>query len=310
MADLTEFGDIQNKDYLLMAEGHILEARYFYFETHPNYDRELAIVFGGYEKCAPDYEIQRRTYPYYILEYSLKGQCTLKINATSHILTSGLVAGFAPGNPHHYTCDTQHEKFKGGHGSIDTHRPWEHFWLAFIGTRAGELFEQSTLAAKGAITGSPQTMQLMQSIIANGTKKTQNAQEICSSYLRILLLSLAESQNAEQPAASAAVATYHNCRKYIDDNFSSIVSPAQAADACGINIRYMSRLFKRYATLTPQEYIMRLKLNKAANLLLTSTLPVYKIAQAVGFDDPYHFSRNFKKLHELSPATYRNRHLS
>jgi AraC-like DNA-binding protein len=295
MDDVTKFNDIQNKNYRLMAEGHILEARYFYFETHPNYNRELAIVFGGYEKCAPDFDIQRRTYPYYILEYSLEGRCTLEINAVSHNLTSGIVAGFAPGNHHHYACDR----------SI----PWEHFWLAFVGAKAKNLFEKSTLYAKGAIVGSPNTMQLMQAIITNGTQKTQHAQEICSSYLRILLLSLGESRNAMRPVASVATATYHNCQKYIDENFSSLISPSQVADACGINVRYMSRLFKKYNTVTPQEYIMRLKLNKAVNLLLTSGLAINEIGHSLGFSDPYHFSRVFKRFHGLAPHHYRQLHM-
>jgi AraC-like DNA-binding protein len=295
MADNPKFDDILRKDYRLLAEGHILEARYFYFETHPNYDRELAIVFGGYEKCAPDFEIRRRTYPYYVLEYSIKGQCTLAINTTSHALKSGIVAGFAPGNPHHYACD----------GFF----PWEHLWLAFVGTKAKELFEKSGLFSKGAIVGSPHTMQLMQAIIANGTKKTQYAQEICSGYLRILLLSLAENRNTEQPTTSVAAATYHNCRKYIDENFSSLASPSQVADACGINVRYMSRLFKKYDTVTPQEYIMRLKLNKAVNLLLTSGLAINEIGYSLGFNDPYHFSRVFKRFHSLAPHHYRQLHM-
>ena len=295
MSDVIKFNDIRNKNYRLMAEGHILEARYFYFETHPTYNNELAIVFGGHEKCANDFEIRRRTYPYYVLEYCLEGRCTLEINSTAHTLSSGAIAGFTPGNPHHYACN----KIIG----------WEHFWLAFVGTKARELFEKSTLHSKGAVAGSPHTIQLIQAIIANGIQKKQYSQEICSSYLRILLLSLAESRNAEQPATSVAAATYHNCRKYIDENFSSLVSPSQVADACGINVRYMSRLFKKYNTVTSQEYIMRLKLNKAVNLLLTSGLAINEVGHALGFNDPYHFSRVFKRFHGLAPHHYRQMHM-
>jgi len=54
---------------------------------------------------------------------------------------------------------------------------------------------------------------------------------------------------------------------------------------------------------------MRLKLNKAASLLLTSSRPVHEVAAQVGFEDPYHFSRNFKKFHGLSPRNYRLAHI-
>jgi transcriptional regulator GlxA family with amidase domain len=71
----------------------------------------------------------------------------------------------------------------------------------------------------------------------------------------------------------------------------------------------MSSLFKRYSDNSPHEYLTRLKLNKAANMLLTSRLTIKEIAREVGFDDPYHFSRNFKKFHKLSPKYYRNIHI-
>jgi AraC-like DNA-binding protein len=295
MANLSEFRSLLKKDYELLAEGHVLDAQYFYFETHPDYDRELAIVFGGYERCACDFEIRRRTYPYYVLEYGIRGNCTLKISVTSHIIKNGVIAGFAPGNPHHYRCDPN--------------SPLEHYWLAFVGTKAKELFEKGTLLSKGSVRGSPNTMQLMQAIITHGIQKMPYAQEICSSFLRILLLSLPNNPDPEQQLTSTATASYQTCRRYIDENFSYITSPSQVADACGINVRYMSRLFKKYNTITPQEYITRLKLNKAVNLLLTSDLPVCKIALAVGFEDPYHFSRNFKQFHDTAPNHYRQMHM-
>ncbi|RKY06254.1 MAG: hypothetical protein DRP56_07760 [Planctomycetota bacterium] len=105
------------------------------------------------------------------------------------------------------------------------------------------------------------------------------------------------------------MATYLQCKRYIDDNFSKISSPQEVADQCGINPRYMSTLFKRHCHTPPHEYVMRLKLNKAANLLLASMLSVKEIAYQVGFDDPYHFSRSFKKFHGLSPKHYRYKHI-
>jgi hypothetical protein len=92
--------EIPSKTYELVSQGHIRKANYFYFETSPNIKQPLAIVFGGYEVCEPDFEIRRKTYPYYIIEFGLKGLCYLKINKTSHRLTYGTIAGFSPNTPH------------------------------------------------------------------------------------------------------------------------------------------------------------------------------------------------------------------
>ena len=117
--------------YLLATEGSIADSKYFFFEAEPNDSQEFTIVFGGYEKCAPDYEIKRKTYPYYVLEFPLKGRCQLTISGQSFELKKGTLAGFAPGMAHHYRCDPKN--------------PMEHIFVAFTGLPAKALFQKSTL---------------------------------------------------------------------------------------------------------------------------------------------------------------------
>jgi len=50
-------------------------------------------------------------------------------------------------------------------------------------------------------------------------------------------------------------------------------------------------------------------MNKAANLLLTTDFKIKDIAYHVGFYDPYHFSKIFKKNHGQSPKKYRSDHM-
>lgn len=286
---------IPTKTYALVSQGRVRKADYFYFETRPDNKQPLAIVFGGYEMCQKDFEIRRRTYPYYIIELGLKGLCNLTINNIAHRLTFGTLAGFSPGIPHHYKADAA--------------APFEHYWLAFVGTEAEDLFTKSSLARLGSINVGKDTISLIEQIIAHSRQKTPYAQQICSSYLRILLLSLPQAPAPPKANQSRATLTYQRCRKYIDENFSSINLPSQVASACDVNIRYMSRLFKLFGSTSPHDYISRLKLNKAANMLLASNLSVGDIAKEVGFEDPYHFSRNFRLFHGLSPHNYRKTHL-
>ena len=255
----------------------------------------VAILFGGHEYCASDFAIQREKYPYYILEIPIKGLCAFQVDGSEYTLRSGVIGGFAPGIPHAYRCDAND--------------PMEHFFFAFAGTAAEELFAAAQLDRR-AVRTVPRhdtMMHLAGMMLDKARQRSEQARRICGYYLRILLLELADAGSVVSDD-SPAMRTYRRCRAYIDTHYSRMTQPAQAAAACGVTVRHMSRLFKQFDTVTPHEAIMQLKMNKAGVLLLTAPLSVSRIAAVVGYTDPYHFSRNFKRFHGCSPRQYRHRH--
>lgn len=288
---------ISDNKLKLCLEGNVKESKYFFFDTDPKKKHDLAIVFGGFEKCAGDFEIKRKTYPYYVLEIPTKGTCQLKIGNDQHRLTANFIGGFAPGISHHYKCDRND--------------PMEHIFIVFTGSLAKVLFNTCGFNDGGVlkIKKAGEIIYLAQTILKKGLEKTLYSHQLCCNYLKNILLEQAAGLNHSHSAAFVSMNTYQRCRKYIDENFSTIFLPSEAAEKCGINIRYMSRLFQKYANISPHEYIMRLKLNRAANLLLISHFTIKEVAEMTGFVDQYHFSKNFKKFHGLSPRYYRDAHL-
>lgn len=80
---------------------------------------------------------------------------------------------------------------------------------------------------------------------------------------------------------------------------------AKYAAACGISERNFYAYFKKWCGKTPVEYRNEIRLTAAASLLKRSCLTVAEIAFKSGFEDPYYFSRLFKKKHGVSPALFR-----
>lgn len=76
------------------------------------------------------------------------------------------------------------------------------------------------------------------------------------------------------------------------------------AEACFVDQAYLSRLFKRFAEESPLHLLTRLKMGKAAELLITRGLLVKQAAEETGFPDPYHFSRVFKRVYGIPPETF------
>lgn len=82
---------------------------------------------------------------------------------------------------------------------------------------------------------------------------------------------------------------------------------AEMADQAGYSPGHFTRIFKETLGQTPQEFTLRAKINRACYLLLESTQSIGQIAQALGYQDIYYFSKQFKQKIGQSPSQYRRR---
>jgi len=83
---------------------------------------------------------------------------------------------------------------------------------------------------------------------------------------------------------------------YINENFCKDICLQAIAEKFCINSSYISQLFKKHTGETFTEYIGNLRLNYACNLLKTTALNVNEVAEKVGFNDYYYFTKVFKKM--------------
>lgn len=77
------------------------------------------------------------------------------------------------------------------------------------------------------------------------------------------------------------------------------------AQECHVDAAYLCRLFRRYGHQSPYQYVLRLKMNAAAELLQKPDALVKQTAKQIGFSDPFHFSRAFKSVFGLAPDAFR-----
>jgi AraC-like DNA-binding protein len=123
--------------------------------------------------------------------------------------------------------------------------------------------------------------------------------------LEYLILKITESRLPGEAVETPAFATYRRCRQYVQEHFLQLPSLAQIARKCHVDPAYLCRLFRRYDHQTPYQFLMRLKMNLAAERLQDPGLLVKQVAAEMGFDDPFHFSRAFKSVFGRSPEAFR-----
>ena len=90
-------------------------------------------------------------------------------------------------------------------------------------------------------------------------------------------------------------------------DFAANWSLKTAAAMVNMNESYLSYLFKKETKTSFTEYLTKLRLEKATELLINTNLPIYLIAEQVGYDNVNYFGRVFKKVKGVSPHHFRER---
>ena len=107
-----------------------------------------------------------------------------------------------------------------------------------------------------------------------------------------------QRENAEPPVIARA-------KQYIQEHQSEKLPLGQVAKAVNMSTFYFCKMFKKATDTNFTDYVSRVRVEKARNLLLNPNLRVSEIAYEVGFQSLTHFNRVFKKILGQSPTEYR-----
>lgn len=270
----------------------IRTGEYYFFDLDPPHDSEMRNVCGGWEACKPTYRLARHDFPYFSVEFVTGGEGRVVLGGRSYRLLPGAVFHYGPGLPHEIESDSA--------------APLEKYFVDFVGTSAAAILRDVPYASMQPLyLASPAPVRrLFEELNTFGASRTARSLRLCSVLVEELLLRVAETAAPIAEGRSKAWTSFERCRRYIQNHCLSIRTLDEVASACGVNKAYLCRLFKRYGQETPYQMLTRLRMDRAAELLLRSDLLVKQVAEAVDFDDPYHFSRVFRRVRGVSPAAF------
>ncbi len=95
---------------------------------------------------------------------------------------------------------------------------------------------------------------------------------------------------------------------YVQKSFHLSPTVSELAKMIGRSRSHVLKLFSSNIGTSPKNYIVDCQLREARELLLSTTLRVAEIGQAVGLSDPYHFSKLFRRHVGIPPSEFRRRH--
>ncbi len=96
------------------------------------------------------------------------------------------------------------------------------------------------------------------------------------------------------------------CKYYIDQNYRKNLSLEELSDYTGVNSAYLSHLFSQMEGVTLKEYLNKVRVERAQNLLKYSDRSIIEIGDYVGFQSQSYFGRIFKKYTGKTPGKYRS----
>lgn len=241
-----------------------------------------------------------------VLLIGYSGECAIAQDGREHLLTKGTFQILFP------------EIFHKGTKPVSENQShfWCHFYLPdgfFV-----EEAESSDELSKGKLCvlpefagiGDVEKYFILFSQMIDESEKSPDEYThracVCDSYIKIILMSLADSLKNQNALLSKNVANISKIKEYLRVNACNGLRACGVAEKLGYNSDYLSRLIKADTGLTMSAYLNSLRIKNAKNLLINSSATVSEIAYASGFCDEKYFLRQFRKHENMTPTQYRN----
>lgn len=176
----------------------------------------------------------------------------------------------------------------------DKSDPWTYSWINITGSGTEDVIKNLPLKNGAFEFDLSLTNDLISKINVNRNPATDEMR--CIGILLEIIARISSSEKNEGYVLRA--------QEFFSRNYHQGITIEDCAKSLNISRAYLRNLFFRETGVSPQKYLMDLKMERAEFLLKTD-YPITEIAHAVGYTDVLQFSRIFSKHHGMSPKTYR-----
>lgn len=272
------------------------------FSVSPNEELlDLRLFQCGWEQCAPLHSFGPYVRNHYLFHYVISGRGFLEASTAKKITRRydlGPGQGFLilPGQINTY--------------GADQFQPWKYVWLEFDGLRVPEYLTEAGLSA-GQPIYRPQTLAQADEVrdaMLYITDHPKASSLRLIGHLCLFLDALIRTSSTRQKPRETQLRDFYiqEAISYMEQNYQQEVTVEEIANACQLNRSYFSKLFKQKKGCPPQEFLIRLRLSKAADLMRTTKVSIGDISASCGYPNQLHFSRAFKQRYGMSPREWRN----
>ncbi len=147
----------------------------------------------------------------------------------------------------------------------------------------------------------------IKTLLQEASTKTDYYDLISQNLLDVLIMNIIRRTKSELIIETSNKIS-HECayvKQYLDQHFSENINLDELAKISYINKYYLVHSFKKYAGMTPINYLNHKRLKEACMLLRTTNHSIAQIASIIGMSSQSYFCQSFKKQYQMSPNEYR-----
>ena len=253
---------------------------------------ECSVNNIGYEQCRPGYRYGPRICPYHLIHFVISGEGELHIDEKCITIKKG-DAFLIPADRIAWYRASKKD-------------PWMYAWIGFLGFRAGIYFEQLMSAAPERYVLRSVETEKYAAMIREGAALSESSYANYFKSNSILMEILGElfaeiGSRAHERRRTMA----DEIRYYLEMRYSEKIRLSELAGVIGIHPNYLTRVFREKYQITPKQYLMNLKLEKACQQLTHTDYPVSLISDTLGFEDQMSFAKTFRGRYKMTPSQYR-----
>lgn len=267
----------------------ILSARRFFRRPQGRFEGP-EVVSGGLEYCSADFHIERESFPYVTLEFISAGKGRFILGTREYLIEPGTVMFYGPEHRHIISAIPREQL----HKYFITVKPYRE---AAASPLYGSVF---------FIRDSVSILRSFEELIEYGLNPSPRASRLCSTIFNLMLQKVELSAIDYGETNEATYHSYVRCKSVITENYLEMNSLREAAGQCAVTEGYLCKLFARYDHQSPYSFLLTLRMNKAAEMIVDRKLSIKEVASRLGYTDQGHFSRAFKRVFGSPPSMMRS----
>lgn len=251
----------------------------------------------GTEVCNPGHSFGPTIRHSYVIHVIREGKGIFKIDGKVFELSAGHAFLIRPGIETYYAADMED--------------PWKYMWVGFHGYTSDTIIQKIGFTKETPYVMLGETNELHEII-----HEMLEASQLTYSHYMIRLggmyrffgqiIEKSEMKKVDRYKYEYPQGIYvKQAMMFMMANYPNKIKIDALADQIGITRNYLAKSFQKELGISPQEFLIKLRMEKAAELLTNSSLAINEVAAKVGYPDPLAFSKKFKETYGMSPKAYR-----